>query len=287
MQWRGRGAGPVPVPNSSSRYTLFCSVNYNSVTLHQSANRILHSKLNFNCQLHFVTRRTKIRSFSKILKAELGTRQHCRENVVMFSGQKMVDNCILTIFVVATPCKHRGLHIFLIFLVTKAIFRVIVLSLSRAHLWLKEHKAAVKWFYNLPIYQIVTRRVCWRTHRWTASSSPWSPAGPLTGSYSSTYTRLTSQVGLSGSYSSTYTRLTYQVGLTGSYSSTYTRLTYQVELTKAQVLLTNCTKEEEESAILDGRGRMEQDLLLYMSIGIKIKTKLRLRKTRSENSYMY
>ena len=86
---------------------------------------------------------------------------------------------------------------------------------------------------------------------------------------------------------STYTRLTYQVGLTGSYSSTYTRLTYQVELTKAQVLLTNCTKEEEESAILDGRGRMEQDLLLYMSIGIKIKTKLRLRKTRSENSYMY
>ena len=70
-------------------------------------------------------------------------------------------------------------------------------------------------------------------------------------------------------------------------SSTYTRLTYQVELTKAQVLLTNCTKEEEESAILDGRGRMEQDLLLYMSIGIKIKTKLRLRKTRIENSYMY
>ena len=34
-------------------------------------------------------------------KAELGTQQHCRDNVTMFSGQKIVDYDIMTIFVVA------------------------------------------------------------------------------------------------------------------------------------------------------------------------------------------
>ena len=41
---------------------------------------------------------------------ELGQRQHCRDNVTMFSGQTMVDYCIMV--VVATPFRHRGLHIF-------------------------------------------------------------------------------------------------------------------------------------------------------------------------------
>ena len=42
------------------------------------------------------------------VKLELGTRQHCRENGTMFSGQKTVDDDIMSIFVVATLFRHRG-----------------------------------------------------------------------------------------------------------------------------------------------------------------------------------
>ena len=44
--------------------------------------------------------------------AELGTRQSCRDKVAMFTGQKIVDYCIMYTFVVATKFRHRGLHIF-------------------------------------------------------------------------------------------------------------------------------------------------------------------------------
>ena len=62
---------------------------------------------------------------------ELGTRQHCRDNVTMYSGQKMVDFAvwlkILTIqvqvFVVATPIKH----IFYLFLVTESLLHIRVI----------------------------------------------------------------------------------------------------------------------------------------------------------------
>ena len=33
---------------------------------------------------------------------ELGTRQHCRDNVTMSSGQKIVDYCIMSMLIVAT-----------------------------------------------------------------------------------------------------------------------------------------------------------------------------------------
>ena len=36
-------------------------------------------------------------------------RQHCRDNVTMFSGHKIVGYCIMSIFVVATPVRHRDL----------------------------------------------------------------------------------------------------------------------------------------------------------------------------------
>ena len=45
----------------------------------------------------------------------MGTRQHWRDNVTMFSGHKVVGYCILTIFVVATPSRHRDLNIFRMF----------------------------------------------------------------------------------------------------------------------------------------------------------------------------
>ena len=46
---------------------------------------------------------------------ELGPRQHCRDNVTMFSGLKVVGFCTFTIFVVATPSRHQDLNIFRIF----------------------------------------------------------------------------------------------------------------------------------------------------------------------------
>ena len=44
--------------------------------------------------------------------AELGTRQHCRDNVTMFSGQNTVDNGIMSSLVVAPLFRHSGLSIF-------------------------------------------------------------------------------------------------------------------------------------------------------------------------------
>ena len=43
---------------------------------------------------------------------ELGTRKFCRDNVTMLSGHKVVCICHFTIFVVASPSRHRGLTIF-------------------------------------------------------------------------------------------------------------------------------------------------------------------------------
>ena len=63
---------------------------------------------------------------------ELGTWQHCRDNVTMFSGLKVVGYFIINIFVVATPFRHRDPKIFRIFLVPEALvrFRIFALSLS-------------------------------------------------------------------------------------------------------------------------------------------------------------
>ena len=47
--------------------------------------------------------------------AELGTRQHCRDNVTMFSGNTIVAYSIMAKFVVTNQFRHRGLNIFRIF----------------------------------------------------------------------------------------------------------------------------------------------------------------------------
>ena len=61
---------------------------------------------------------------------ELGTWQHCRDNVTMFSGLKVVGYFIINIFVVATPFRHRDPKIFRIFLVPEALVRFSIFALS-------------------------------------------------------------------------------------------------------------------------------------------------------------
>ena len=70
----------------------------------------------------------------------VGTRQFCRDNVTMLSGNKVVCNFYFTIFIVATPSRHWGLTIFRFFsspwLVPEAILRCReAKKLSRAQLW--------------------------------------------------------------------------------------------------------------------------------------------------------
>ena len=67
-----------------------------------------------------------------MLLVELGTRQHCRDNMTMFSGVKVVGYCIITISVVATPFRHRDLNILLNFFFSLKIFYIFALSLSRS-----------------------------------------------------------------------------------------------------------------------------------------------------------
>ena len=84
--------------------------------------------------------------WNNMLVSELGTRQHCRDNVTMFSGLKAVEFCIFTIFAVATPSSHRALIFFLYFFSCPwGSMYSITLSrcrcrkakqLSRAQLWL-------------------------------------------------------------------------------------------------------------------------------------------------------
>ena len=45
-----------------------------------------------------------------LLKTELGTRQHWRDNVTMFSGQQMIDYCRMSVLVAATLSRHQGLN---------------------------------------------------------------------------------------------------------------------------------------------------------------------------------
>ena len=53
----------------------------------------------------------------------------------MFAGHKVVCYCNITIFVVATPSRHRDLNIFRIFLVPEALlrWRVVVVALLLSH----------------------------------------------------------------------------------------------------------------------------------------------------------
>ena len=60
--------------------------------------------------------------------AELGTRQHCRDNVTMFSSHKSVGYCFITIFVVAKLYLDTETLIFFEFFLVPAI----LLSLSRS-----------------------------------------------------------------------------------------------------------------------------------------------------------
>ena len=64
------------------------------------------------------------------LEAELGPRQHGRDNVTRFPGQKIVDFCSITIFAVAAAFRYPGLKIFHIFLVPEAVLncRVVIVA---------------------------------------------------------------------------------------------------------------------------------------------------------------
>ena len=64
------------------------------------------------------------------LIAELGARQHCRDNVTIFFRPKIAYNFIMYIFVVSSPFIHQGLNIFRNFLVTEAPLRCHVVTMS-------------------------------------------------------------------------------------------------------------------------------------------------------------
>ena len=64
-----------------------------------------------------------------ILVAELGTRQHCPDNFSMFAGHKIIDYCIMSVFVAGTQFRHQVLKIFLIFFLSLKLCYVVALSL--------------------------------------------------------------------------------------------------------------------------------------------------------------
>ena len=53
--------------------------------------------------------------FPTLLTPDLGTQQFCRDNVIMWSGHKVVCNCHFSLFIVATPSTHWGLTVFRFF----------------------------------------------------------------------------------------------------------------------------------------------------------------------------
>ena len=76
--------------------------------------------------------RPKLQSWARDNTATT-SRQHCRDNVNMPSGQNIVDYCKMSRFVVATPFTfgHQGLHIFIFFLSLLCCRCRIVLSYCR------------------------------------------------------------------------------------------------------------------------------------------------------------
>ena len=61
----------------------------------------------------------------------MGTRQQCRDNVTMFSGQTIVGYCIITIFDVTTPFRHRDLISFRIFFVFEALLHCPIVVVAK------------------------------------------------------------------------------------------------------------------------------------------------------------
>ena len=51
----------------------------------------------------------------------MGTRQHYRDNVTMFSGHKVVGYCILFLVIVTTSFRHRDLKHILYFFRSKKL----------------------------------------------------------------------------------------------------------------------------------------------------------------------
>ena len=79
----------------------------------------------------------KAKSKSWIRITELGTGQHCCDNVTMFSGQTIVVVLLhygYSIFVEASPFRHQNVNIFRILFVTEPLTfcRFVALWLSRA-----------------------------------------------------------------------------------------------------------------------------------------------------------
>ena len=57
----------------------------------------------------------------------------CRDNVTMISGHKVVGYCIITITVVATLFRHPDLKFLFIFFLSRKLYYVVALSLSRRY----------------------------------------------------------------------------------------------------------------------------------------------------------
>ena len=58
-------------------------------------------------------------------------RQHCRNNVTMFSDQQTVDYGIMSIFVAATPFRNPGLNVFWDFFLVFEPLHTVLRCMSR------------------------------------------------------------------------------------------------------------------------------------------------------------
>ena len=89
--------------------------------------------------------------------AELGTRPQYCDNKTLFSGGQIVANCIVSLFNVATPLRHRDLYIFEFFLVTEALLYYVVVvtklnKFSRAQLCILSPAVQTHFEYFLGFY---------------------------------------------------------------------------------------------------------------------------------------
>ena len=90
------------------------------------------------CIVMFVLQKSimvKILVKEKYFSTLRGTRQHCRDNVTLFSGQTIVAYCFLAIFVGGTPVGQRGIIIYRIFFVAEAVTCCCALVVARPKNW--------------------------------------------------------------------------------------------------------------------------------------------------------
>ena len=119
---------------------IYVVCNHSSISWHKTIKSVKHliEKLAFRKAIQSKTALTVFVTFGHdcpilfTYLSELGTRQHCRVSVTVFSSQQIVDYCIMPAFVVANPLKHRGFNIFRIFFLSLKLYDVVALSLLRS-----------------------------------------------------------------------------------------------------------------------------------------------------------